>query len=406
MSLDIDRLQRLLGGPELTGLRGRLRARFEKGVARDEFTLMGLTTAERRALAGLLGRPGGGHAESMRVRVSEIDAALHHAGVASTLQEALQALDGPIQNLKAARTAREEAWSALLASVEHPGLRALIDDPVGRSLLKRFAGSDAQRAAQLLENVDRVIGRLPERGRALAHLAAAQLGDAHALDAGRPVAALVLRVFGLEQSAVDGERARDQWARLGVTVNELAAPVLCLNLPATGDAVAATVARAAHASGEPIHLTLRMLLRDPAAWNVSGRRVYVCENPSILSIAADQLGADSAPLICTNGMPAAAQQTLLRQVVARGASLMYHGDFDWAGVRIGNFVMRELQASAWRFSAADYAAACTGSTGALPEGERIDAVWDAQLSAEMSSQHKAIHEESVADTLIADLARR
>jgi uncharacterized protein (TIGR02679 family) len=217
---------------------------------------------------------------------------------------------------------------------------------------------------------------------------------------------LVLRVFGLEQSAVDGERARDQWARLGVTVNELAAPVLCLNLPATGDAVAATVARAAHASGEPIHLTLRMLLRDPAAWNVSGRRVYVCENPSILSIVADQLGADSAPLICTNGMPAAAQQTLLRQVVARGASLMYHGDFDWAGVRIGNFVMRELQASAWRFSAADYAAACTGSTGALPEGERIDAVWDAQLSAEMSSQHKAIHEESVADTLIADLARR
>ena len=146
-------------------------------------------------------------------------------------------------------------------------------------------------------------------------------------------------------------------------MNELAAPVLCLNLPATGNAMAASVARAAAESGEPIHLTLRTLLRDPPVWDVSGRRVYVCENPSILSIAADRLEADCAPLICTNGMPAAAQQTFLRQLVACGANLAYHGDFDWAGIRIGNFVMRELQASAWRFSAQDYEAACAGSTG-------------------------------------------
>jgi uncharacterized protein (TIGR02679 family) len=216
----------------------------------------------------------------------------------------------------------------------------------------------------------------------------------------------VLRAFGLEQSAVEGERARDQWARVGITVNELAAPVLCLNLPASGNAVAAKVARAAAASGDPVHLTLRMLLRDPPAWDVSGRRVYVCENPSILSIAADRLGVDCPPLICTNGMPAAAQQVLLRQLVARGASLAYHGDFDWAGIRIGNFVMGELQASAWRFSAQDYQAACAGSTGTLSEGERVEALWDARLSAEMSSQRKAIHEEAVGDTLIGDLARR
>lgn len=299
----------------------------------------------------------------MRVRMSEIDEALLHAGVANTLRDALEMLDGPIHDLKAARMAHEEAWSALLASMQHTRLRALVDDPVGGSLLKRFAGGNPQRAAQLLERVGRVIGRLPERGRPLAHLAAAELGDAHALDAGRPVATLVLRAFGLEQSAAEGERARDQWARIGITVNELAAPVLCLNLPASGNAVAANVARAAAASGDPVHLTLRMLLRDPPAWDVSGQRVYICENPSILSIAADRLGVDCSPLICTNGMPAAAQQTLLRQLVACGASVAYHGDFDWAGIRIGNFVMRELQASAWRFSARDYEAACAGSTG-------------------------------------------
>lgn len=407
MAVDIDRLQRLLGGPELIALRRRLRARFEKGTSLEEFTLVGLAAPERRALAGLLGRPGGGTTGSMRLRLSEIDAALLHAGVASTLREALEALDGPIHDLKAARLAREEAWTVLLESVQHPRLKALIDDPAGGSLLKRFAGSDPRLAAQLLESVGRVITRLPERGRPLAHLAAAELGDAHALDSGRPVATLVLRAFGLEQTAVDGERARDQWARLGITASELAAPVLCLNLPATGNAAAANIARAGAASGEPVHITLRMLLRDPPAWEVSGRRVYVCENPSILSMAADRLGADCAPLICTNGMPAAAQQTLLRQLVACGANLVYHGDFDWPGVRIGNFVMRELQASAWRFSAQDYEAACTfGPAGTLPENARTEAIWDARLSGEMSARRKAIHEEAVGETLIEDLSGR
>ena len=406
MTLDVDRLQRLLGGPELAGLRGRLRARFEKGAARDEFTLIGLAAAERRAMEGLLGRPASGPIGSMRVRLLDIDEALLRAGVASTLREALEALDGPIHDLKAARMAHETAWSTLLASVEHSRLRALIDDSVGGSLLKRFSGSDPQRAAQLLESVGRVIGRLPERGRPLAHLAAAELGDAHALDVGQPVATLVLRAFGLEQSALEGERARDQWARLGIIVSELAAPVLCLNVHATGNAAAANVARAAAASGEPVYLTLRMLLRDPAAWDVSGQRVYVCENPSILSIAADQLGVDCAPLVCTNGMPGAAQQTLLRQLSARGASLAYHGDFDWGGIRIGNFVMREFHASPWRFSAPDYEAACAGLTGTLPEEGRIEATWDTQLSAEMSTRRMAIHEEAVGEILVGDLARR
>jgi uncharacterized protein (TIGR02679 family) len=404
MAVDVDRLQRLLGGAELAGLRGRLRARFERGATHNEFTLTDLTATERRALAGLLGRPST-TTGSMRVRLPDIDEALVRADIARTLREALEALDGPIHDLRAAREVREQSWNALLENVDYSPLRALIDDPVGCSLLKRFTGGDPQRAAPLLESVVRVIARLPEKGLPLAQLAASELGNAHALDTGRPVATLVLRAFGLEQSTAEGRRPRDQWARLGITVNELAAPVLCLNLPATGDTVTANVALAAAASGEPVHLTLRMLLRDSPAWNVCGRRVYVCENPSMLSIAADQLGVGCAPLICTNGMPAAAQQTLLRQLVASGANLAYHGDFDWAGIRIGNFLIRELRASAWRFSARDYAAACTGYGGALPGDERVEALWDAQLSAEMSAQQKAIHEEAMGETLLGDLAR-
>jgi hypothetical protein len=47
--------------------------------------------------------------------------------------------------------------------------------------------------------------------------------------------------------------------------------------------------------------------------------VFVCENPNIAAIAADRLGA-------------------------AGARLLYHGDFDWAGLVIANFVMREFGA--------------------------------------------------------------
>jgi uncharacterized protein (TIGR02679 family) len=404
VTADLERLQRLLGGPELAGLRLRLRARFERGATRDEFTLLGLASAERRALEGLLGRPIA-NAESMRVRVSDIDAALSHAGVASTLREALEALDGPVRDLKAIRTARDEAWSAMVNSVDHPRLKALILDPTGGALLKRFAGHDARIAVELLEKVRRVAERLPERGRPLAHLAAAELGNAHALDAGSPIATLVLRAFGLEQYAVERERSRDQWARLGITVNELAAPVLCLNLPTGGDSVASRVARAAGAAGEPFHLTLRMLLRDPPTLEVAGRRVFVCENPSIVSMAADRLGVRCAPLICGNGMPGAAQQTLMWQLVASGAQLAYHGDFDWAGVRIGNFVMREMGATAWRFSTENYVAACNGHVGRLAEGERVEANWDARLDGEMCNRRQEVHEEAVVETLIGDLIR-
>ncbi|WP_375790003.1 DUF2399 domain-containing protein [Bradyrhizobium sp. Pha-3] len=62
-------------------------------------------------------------------------------------------------------------------------------------------------------------------------------------------------------------------------------------------------------------------------------------------------------MVCTDGMPAAAQRVILRQLADAGALLRYHGDFDWAGVRIGNYVMRECGAQPWRFDAANYVAA-------------------------------------------------
>lgn len=405
MPLDLDRLARLLGGHDLADLRRRLRARFERGAGQGGFTLHRLSVAERRALSGLLGRPALS-AGSMRLRLADVDEALVRAGIAESLRSALEALDGAIHDRKAAGAAHDKAWAAMLESVTHTRLQALVIDPVGASLLKRFARRDAERAARLLESAAKVILRLPAQGTPLSQLAATELGDAHALDAGRPVATLVLRTFGLDESLEEGARPREQWARIGVTVNELAAPALCLNLQASGNTPAARLSRAAAESGEPFHLTLRMLLRAPPEWAVAKHRIFVCENPSILAIAAERLGTRCAPMICTNGMPAAAQQTLLRQVAARGARLEYHGDFDWPGIQIGNFMMRELNASPWRFTTPDYEIACCGTNKTLSRGARIDASWDQGLSVAMSANMEAVHEEALAGTLIGDLATK
>jgi uncharacterized protein (TIGR02679 family) len=421
-SIDEERLQKLLGGAELANLRLRLRARYERGTSRDEFALTDLEACERRALAGLLGRRTLA-ADSMRIRRSELDEALARAGIAGTLREALEFLDGPLSDRRADRIAREHAWNAALARTAEPRLAKLLADAAGAALVKRLSGSDPTRAEVLLTQAACVLGRLPGHGISRAQLAAEVLGDSHGLDTGHPVATIVLRACAVEPSsdAIDATRlqdpeesVRERWARLGVTVNELALPALCLNLPILDTDVAhrqlqrTTPLEPAPglglSPGEPVHLSLRSLLRRPPTWQVAHRDVFVCENPNIVAIAADRLGRDCAPLICTDGMPSAAQQTLLAQLAASGAQLRYHGDFDWAGLVIGNFVMREFGAEPWRFGTADYLSATADHRIALRSGKSVVARWDDRLAGAMSERRVVVHEEGVVETLLIDLA--
>jgi uncharacterized protein (TIGR02679 family) len=182
----------------------------------------------------------------------------------------------------------------------------------------------------------------------------------------------------------------------------LARPALFLNLP-THEADSY-----GRPPGEPAYASLRSLLRAPPAWDVADREVYVCENPNLLAIAADRWGGDCAPLVCTDGMPAAAQRRLLSQLAQARARLCYHGDFDWPGVRIGNHVMREHGARPWRFGAADYAAAVRASpaVGQALTGKSVDALWDAALTALMRRHKISIAEEALAASLLQDLGRR
>jgi len=419
------RLQRLLGGDALAPLRKRLRQRFERAPienAVERIRIDKLTAEEHAALASLLGRSPR-FAGSLEIDVRLVDAALQRSGITASLRDALERLDGPIVHLATARSQQQALWSGVADGCRHPGLARCLQAPMGIGLLKRLANQDPATAQQLCLRAEAVLQRLPANGIARARLAADVLGDAHALDDGQATATLVLAVWrqaglpvreegevSLAEPADDSssppaggdERLRDIWARAGVLVNELARPALFLNLP-TGDAKS-------HGwrPGEPAYASLRLLLRAPPAWAVANRTVHVCENPNLLAIAADHWGPGCAPLVCTDGMPAAAQRCLLSQLARAGACLRYHGDFDWPGLRIGNHVMREHGAHPWRFGATDYAAAVRTAPrpGQPLAGIDAKALWDEALTAAMQTHRLTIAEEAVAASLLEDLGDR
>ena len=401
------RLQRLLGGAPLAPLRQRLRRRFESGAspAPPSFRLGALTPAEHAALAALQGSPAR-YAASMQVHLQGIDATLQRAGVAASLRAALEQLDGPIVDRAAERAALQTQWNAVPGACTHAGLVSFVQTAGGSGLLKRLAGQNHAAAAQSLAGAEAVLQRLPAHGVTRAQLAANVLGNAHALDPGCAVATLVLAVMRCAQfqevqldadsADPEGLSQRDLWASAGVLVNELARPALTLNLPGTA------------VPGEPAYFSLRALVRSPLQWAVQGRTVFVCENPNLVAIAADHLGQHCAPLVCTDGMPAAAQRTLLAQLRQGGATLRYHGDFDWPGLTIGNHMVAEHGASPWRFGAADYEAALQSAPlpGRALHTDAVEATWDGALAAAMRTALRAIDEEMAAELLLQDLAPR
>ncbi len=434
------RLDRLLGGEPRAALRGRLRRIVERGAA-GTIRIDRLSEPEHAVLAALLGRSAR-PTSSMSIDLSAIDAAFVRAGIAGSLRDALERLDGPIVDRRAVEREREPQWAGVFARPGHPSLGALLGHVAGQRLLRRLAGRTPADGERLCEQVSSVLERLPAAGMPRSRLAAMALGDAHALDEGRAVATLALAAWraarnaarngdlpsvadfpaagpdGLGDDAGDGnagkgnadagpaesatERSRDVWAEAGVLVNELARPVLVLNLPAPDDGTPS------FAAGEPGYLSLRFLARSAPAWPVSDRTVFVCENPNVVAWAADRLGASCAALVCTDGMPSAAQRTLLTRLVAAGARLRYHGDFDWPGIRIANAVIRQFAATPWRMGAADYrravdvAAVERHRLAGLP----VAATWDAALQGAMTDADIAIAEEAVADELLEDLTTR
>lgn len=403
-----DEIHRFLARPGLRRLWPEVRDRLERlGGARGTVRLEGLADDERLALADLLGLPRLPERE-LRVGLDRLDRLLRESRFGIDLRTAMEILGGPLRDRPGEREQERLRWESLWAEAEAhpalaawPALKAWLADLRTSGLLRRLAPG---REEDLLEQALAVLLFLsrPRDGIRLPVLANEVLGTSHGLDPGRPVTPLVLRglaaVADRPPPRSSAER-RDLWNRAGVVENDLSCDVLVLGLaPLEGGLIGEGV-RSFAAAGEPVRLTLRQLV----GWDLvlpSTSRVHVCENPVVVAAAADRLGAACPPLVCVEGYPNQAALKLLGRL-ARQCEILYHGDFDWDGLRIANRILEAIPFQPWRFTAADYQAA--PKEGYELRTRPVEAAWDPDLAPAMAEAGVAVEEEAVLEDLLGDL---
>ncbi|MCX4584664.1 TIGR02679 family protein [Streptomyces sp. NBC_01481] len=406
--VDAERLGRLLGDPGLAWLVDRTRQRMARGrPITGPVTLSHPDESQRRAAESLLGRlPRAGR--SLTVRLDTVDAILRRSGVSPDgLGAAVVALTGPVTLHAATRDKEERAWEEAYAPLGT--LDAELADWAERirkdGLVRRLARTP-EAAGPLVDAAVRALRSLPvSPPMSRATFAARNLSGAHALDEGTPLAALVLSGLRSLTGFPDGAGAewrREAWASAGLLRDDVSSTVLSLNLRGTPSLDWMADA------GEPAVLTLRSLTRHmPIPAVTTTGTVHVCENPAVLSAAADTFGRACPPMVCLQGQPSAAALTLLRGLSAQGAGLLYHGDFDWGGVRIATALRRSVPWRPWRYTAAHYRAAAARLTE-VPDltGAPAATPWDPALAAALAERGVRVEEEVVLDDLLSDLERQ
>lgn len=423
-------LDRLLGVPEMAWLLARVRPRI---AASEGSTLTGVvqlndpTDADRAAAARLVGRPRRA-GSTLRVELADVEAILRRGPWPAGLADAVETLTGPVVDHAAEREQKAAAWAEAEtglrdACARFAGLGDWWQQWCASGGLKRAARAEAARTATthgpsvgagLVDMAAAVLEALPSAGEPLPMLARRITGDAHALDASRPLGRLAAAV--VEAAFAPGaSSSRAAWAAAGVVLSNVASTVLCLGVPgatgATGSAARASVAalEAMRTARVPLVLTLDQVRSGGVVALPPTRVIHVCENPTIVEVVAERWGrpattAAAPVLICTWGQPSTAVIDLLTLLTARGAECRYHGDFDWSGLRIAHALHQRIPWTPWRYTAADYVAVVEGNPlSRRLVGRSAPSPWDPELARVMAAHGLAVEEEAVAEMLANDL---
>jgi len=402
-------------GPEFRRLLKQARRLLERtgGDLSGSVSLSHPDDAERKAIIGITGQYRDMRTNRIAVRLADLDRAVRET-IGRGLPELLTELGGPLRDRPAERSVLAGARDTATGEAETSSLYlscAWYRDwlaEIGRdgSLTKLINQGEQARLGQAVRVLEYLAGR---QGAPvlLPALAADVTGDTKALNHGTLLSTLVLRALaiktGMGRPGTAGER-RDLWEASDVVIDDLASRVLVLNLTAEGAGLAEWLVGAAR-RGVPFYVTLHQLMTLPLT--IRGAVVYVCENPAVLRQAAAELGAGSAPLLCTEGQPSTAFHQLAEVVVSGGGQLRYHGDFDWPGLAIASAVMRRHSAKPWRMNADDYLAGIrVHAEHVLLSGTPQPTPWDPELGKAMIATGRVLFEESVAHDLIGDLSEQ
>jgi uncharacterized protein (TIGR02679 family) len=317
-----------LPGPTKVLAEARRRREAGYGIAGRPLRVT-LTPAERDQVGKLLGMTW--VLSGRQVSMKGVAAAIQ--SLDSDLDTLLTEAGGALRDLPAERAAARQGADRERALAASALTAAGVPAEVATSWLAR-RGQPRAGSGHLLELAQRcgqVWRNLPGPGGStvlLTVLAAETLGDPHALDRGSAAAAGLLRLLGSDMPAT-AEDWRGAWEEAGVVCDPVSSRVLVLNLILRGDAAACRLTAAA--GPEPVWLTWRSL---SGSFDCEAAEIHVCENPSVVIAAADQLGGDALPLVCTNGRPSAAVRRLLSELAARNVIIHARADDDTAGREI------------------------------------------------------------------------
>lgn len=408
--MDPVRIRSVFGDPDLAWLVDRLRRRLEQGSPLGgTVTLVGPTSGQRRAMARLLGRPAG-RGDRLRVALPELAAHLRDAEVAPDLRTAVEVLAGPLADLVSARADEAQRRAAVMEALGRSAAAgsgwyerwaaAVAADGTLTRLVRRGEGRLAEQAAAIL-------GLLPADDVPLPVLAERVTGDTKALS-GTALASLVLRALAVRAGRPLADQAhgrRALWESAGVVLDDLSSQVLVLNVVGREQHAVGAWLRDAATLGIPFRLTLHQLSAAPVT--PVGQDLFVCENPAVLRVAAAELGARSAPLVCTEGQPSVACQRLVEAAARNGARVHWRGDFDWTGLRTTAAAVARHGAVPWRMSAGDYRTALSDGDSEPLKGPSAASAWDGDaLAAQMLDQERAVMEERIIPVLLQDLGSR
>jgi uncharacterized protein (TIGR02679 family) len=382
-----------------------VRRRAQQGYRTEKGTLrLDLTETHRREIGLMLGTRW--EVSGRQPRLQDLAARLAEHGL--SVRGLIEALDGHeitdqraerARTLEAARAERDAAVGVLVdCGFAEPDVRAWLAET-------RLAvpGGGALRAQ--VEQVARTWHALPG-GRAqpvrLARLAADLWQDAHSLDAdtslGRAVARLAATANRVERPIRAGRAWRAAWASVGVWCDGVSSRVLGLNLPLAGESAAAKLC--ASTPGEPVWLTLRTLANP---WQVAGTpTVFVCENPTVIEAIADNHGAASPPVVCTDGVPSGAALDLLDGLAQAGCTIRLRADVDQNGLVTVEQVRRVApSARLWRYDVHTYLVGI--GKPPPPMHERDSDTEFGELRRTFEQYGIALHEETILEELLGDL---
>jgi uncharacterized protein (TIGR02679 family) len=438
---DVAAIERLLGGAATEWLMVRVRARIVAaagGPLHGVVRLQHPSPDQRKAVMALVGAGARRGGAGVSVDLAVLEQMLRRGPWPSGLADAVQTLTGPVTDQRAERERDTSAWvsaHALLTPAygRFPQLSDWWDQWCAAGGLKRAARSESARLSRpfgpdvgtaLMVDLLSVLDRLPASDEPLAVLSRRALGDAHALDVSRPLGRLVSMVVraAFPSSADDNASSRLAWSAAGVMMSGLTSTVLCLGVPGAdcaqagssrSGAATASVLETMRAVRAPLLLTLDQVRSGGVPVLPPGGVVYVSENPTVVDVIAQRWSeqintanaVDPAPIVvCTSGQPSTAVVDLLTRLKGPGVEVRYHGDFDWAGLRIARFLSGPVPWVSWRFGTDDYLAAVGGDYPSLRlSGMRADSPWDPLLASAMAEHGLAIEEEAVAGLLADDV---